>query len=64
MKKVYAISLNVEKEFSSYEASNKYTEQDVKDVYKVAQDWTAHLIKHAVCMEVELDEEDVWIGLF
>ena len=38
MKKIYAISLNVKKKFSSYEALNKYTEQNIKDAYKVAQD--------------------------
>ena len=36
MKKVYAISLNTEKEYSSYEASNKYIKQNVKNVYKIA----------------------------
>ena len=38
MKKIHAIFSDVKKEFSLYEMSNKYTEQDVKDVYKVAQD--------------------------
>ena len=58
MKKIYAISSDAEKEFSLYEMSNKYTEQDIKDVYKIAQNWTAHLIKHAVYMGVDLNEED------
>ena len=64
MKKAHAISSDVEKEFSSYEASNKYTEQDIKNAYKVAQDWTAHFIKHAAHMGVELNERDAWMGLF
>ena len=64
MKKIYAISLNVKREFLLYKASNKYTEQNIKDVYKVAQDWTAHLIKYAAYMRVELNEENVWTGLF
>ena len=64
MKKICAISLNVKKEFSSYKASNKYTEQDVKNAYKVAQNWTACLIKHAAHMRVELNKENVWTGLF
>ena len=58
MKKAHAISPDAEKEFSSYEVSNKYTEQDIKDVYKIAQDWTACLIKHAAHMGVELNEEN------
>ena len=37
MKKICAISLNIEKEYLLYEALNKYTEQDVKNVYKIAQ---------------------------
>ena len=37
MKKIHAISSDAEKEYSLYKMSNKYTEQDVKDVYKVAQ---------------------------
>ena len=64
MKKACAISSDAEKEFSSYETSNKYTEQDIKNAYKVAQDWTAHLIKHAAHIKVDLNEEDVWTGLF
>ena len=64
MKKACAIFSDAEKEFSLYKMSNKYTEQDVKNVYKVAQDWTAHLIKCAICMGVDLNEEDVWMGLF
>ena len=58
MKKAHAISPNAEKEYSPYEASNKYTEQDIKDAYKVAQNWTACLIKCAAHMGVELDEGD------
>ena len=58
MKKAYAISSDAEKEFSSYKVSNKYTEQNIKDAYKIAQNWTAHLIKHAAHMGVELDEGD------
>ena len=38
MKKIYAISLNIEKEYSLYEVLNKYIKQNVKNVYKVAQD--------------------------
>ena len=38
MKKVCVIFSDVEKEFSLYETSNKYTEQNIKDVYKIAQD--------------------------
>ena len=59
MKKIHAISPDAEKEYSPYEVLNKYTEQDVKDVYKIAQDWTACLIKCAAHMGVELDEGDV-----
>ena len=58
MKKACAISSDAEKEYSLYKVSNKYTEQDVKDVYKIAQNWTAHLIKHAVHMGVKLNEGD------
>ena len=54
----------MKKEFSLYEVSNKYTEQDIKDAYKVAQDWTACLIKHAAYMKVDLNEKNVWTGLF
>ena len=64
MKKICAIFSDAEKKYSLYKVLNKYTEQDVKDVYKVAQDWIAHFIKHAVCMGVELNEGDVWMGLF
>ena len=64
MKKICVISLNVEKEFSSYEVLNKYTEQNVKNAYKVAQDWTVHLIKCAAHMGVELNEENVWMQLW
>ena len=38
MKKVCAISPDAEKEYSLYEVSNKYTEQNVKNAYKIAQD--------------------------
>ena len=64
MKKVYAIFLDAEKEYSLYEALNKYTEQNVKNAYKVAQNWTAHLIKYAAHMRLKLNEEDVWMRLF
>ena len=37
MKKVYAIFSDIEKEYSLYKMSNKYTEQDIKNAYKVAQ---------------------------
>ena len=37
MKKTCAISLDVKKEFSLYKALNKYTEQNIKNVYKIAQ---------------------------
>ena len=64
MKKVYAISSNAEKKYSLYEVSNKYTKQNIKNAYKVAQDWTVHLIKHAAHMRVELNKENVWMRLF
>ena len=59
MKKTCAISLNTKKEFSLYKMSNKYTEQNVKNVYKVAQNWTACLIKHTVHIKVKLNRKNV-----
>ena len=59
MKKACAISLNAEKEYSLYEMLNKYTEQNVKNAYKVAQNWTAHLIKYAVYIRIELNKENI-----
>ena len=64
MKKVCAIFLNAEKEYSSYEVSNKYTEQNVKNAYKIAQNWIAYFIKYAAYMRVELNEENMWMRLF
>ena len=37
MKKAYANFSDAEKEYSLYEISNKYIEQNVKNAYKVAQ---------------------------
>ena len=59
MKKAHAISLDAEKEFLLYETSNKYTEQNIKNVYKIAQNWTACLIKCTACIRVELNEGNV-----
>ena len=64
MKKICAISSDVEKKYSLYKVLNKYTEQNIKNMYKVAQNWTAHLIKCAAHIEIELNEEDMWMGLF
>ena len=36
MKKICAIFSDTEKKYSSYKVSNKYTEQNVKNVYKIA----------------------------
>ena len=35
MKKVYVIFLNVEKKYSLYKTLNKYTEQNIKNAYKI-----------------------------
>ena len=59
MKKICAISSDAEKEFSLYKALNKYTEQNIKNAYKVAQAWIAHFIKCAACIEVELNKKNV-----
>ena len=64
MKKVYTIFSDTEKKYSLYKASNKYTEQNIKNVYKIAQNWTTYFIKCAVCIEVELNKENVWMKLF
>ena len=58
MKNIYTIFSDIEKEYLLYEALNKYTEQDIKDAYKIAQDWTACFIKYAAHMGVELNKEN------
>ena len=58
MKKTYTIFSDTEKKNSLYKTLNKYTEQNVKNMYKVTQNWIACFIKHAAHIKIKLNEKN------